>query len=239
MAEQKSAQTLPRPLHAAASALRKVPGAGTVGRAAEGALDRIGAASPRGRRAVVYTGAGVLGIAGLVEWPVAVTAGAVAWLTRPRPQESPEADAARTLQDGAAGEEKTPARRSTAKKTAGTQAAARKSPATKSGAAKSGTKSGTSGTSAAKASTAKKSTAKTTAAKKSTAGTARKSAARKSTPAAKSTASRRPAKKSASATSPAKKAAKKTTAGASKAKASAGSGGARSRKSTTSTRKAG
>ncbi|MFC7817646.1 hypothetical protein ACFUTR_23735 [Streptomyces sp. NPDC057367] len=235
MAEQKSAQTLPRPLHAAASVVRKVPGAGTVGRAAEGALDRIGAVSPRGRRAVVYTGAGALGIAGLVEWPVALTAGAVAWLTRPRPQESPEADAARALEEGGAGEEKTPARRSTAKKTAGTQTAARKSPATKSGAAKSGT----AGTSAAKAGTAKKSTSKTTAAKKSTAGTAKKSAAGKSTSAAKSTAGRRPGKKGASATSPAKKAAKKTTAGASKSKAAAGSGGARSRKSTTSTRKAG
>ena len=162
MAEQKSAQTLPRPLHAAASALRKVPGAGTVGRAAEGALDRIGAVSPRGRRAVVYTGAGVLGVAGLVEWPVALTAGAVAWLTRPRPQESPDADAARALQDGAAGEEKkTPARRSTAKRTAGTQAAARKSPAAKSGAAGSGT----AATSAAKAGTAQKTTAKKTTAK--------------------------------------------------------------------------
>lgn len=86
MAEQKSARTLPRPLHAAASAVRKVPGAGTVGRAAEGALDRIGAVSPRGRRVLVYTGAGVLGVAGLVEWPVAVTGAAVAWLTQPRGQ---------------------------------------------------------------------------------------------------------------------------------------------------------
>ncbi|NEB08264.1 hypothetical protein G3I32_05170, partial [Streptomyces coelicoflavus] len=84
MAEQKSARTLPRPLHAAASAVRKVPGAETVGRAAEGALDRIGAVSPRGRRVLVYTGAGVLGVAGLVEWPVAATGAAVAWLTQSR-----------------------------------------------------------------------------------------------------------------------------------------------------------
>ncbi|MEV7070462.1 hypothetical protein [Streptomyces sp. NPDC093990] len=95
MAEQKSsqqaaeprspAQGLPQPLRAAASVLGKVPGAGTVGRVAEGALDRVGAVSPRGRRLAVYAGAGVLGVAGIVEWPVAVTGAAVAWLTQPRP----------------------------------------------------------------------------------------------------------------------------------------------------------
>ncbi|GGY99406.1 hypothetical protein GCM10010365_17610 [Streptomyces poonensis] len=64
--------------------LRKVPGAGLVGRAADGALDRIGVVSPRGRRLAVYAGAGVLGVAGLVEWPVALTGAAVAWLTQSR-----------------------------------------------------------------------------------------------------------------------------------------------------------
>ncbi len=88
MAEQKSTQDLPQPLRAAASVLRWVPGAGTVGRAAEGALDKVGAVSPRGRRIAVYTGAGVLGVAGVVEWPVAVTGAAVAWLTQPRPAET-------------------------------------------------------------------------------------------------------------------------------------------------------
>ncbi|MFE9442639.1 hypothetical protein ACFYO2_27425 [Streptomyces sp. NPDC006602] len=90
MAEQKSTQNLPQPLRAAASVLSKVPGAGTVGRAAEGTLDRIGAVSPRGRRIAVYTGAGVLGVAGIVEWPVAITGAAVAWLTQPRRQETQE-----------------------------------------------------------------------------------------------------------------------------------------------------
>ncbi|MDH6610053.1 hypothetical protein M2164_005688 [Streptomyces sp. SAI-208] len=100
MAEQKSsqqaaesrspAQGLPQPLRAAASVLGKVPGAGTVGRVAEGALDRVGAVSPRGRRLAVYAGAGVLGVAGIVEWPVAVTGAAVAWLTQPRPGEREE-----------------------------------------------------------------------------------------------------------------------------------------------------
>ncbi|MFJ4517855.1 hypothetical protein [Streptomyces sp. NPDC088816] len=86
MAEQKSSSALAAPLHGAASVLRRVPGAGTVGRAAQGALDKVGAVSPRGRRLAVYTGAGVLGVAGVVEWPVALTGAAVAWLTQPRPE---------------------------------------------------------------------------------------------------------------------------------------------------------
>ncbi|MDQ0760667.1 hypothetical protein QF027_003302 [Streptomyces canus] len=102
MAEQKSsqqvaesgspstAQGLPQPLRAAVSVLGRVPGAGTVGRVAGGALDRVGAVSPRGRRLAVYAGAGVLGVAGVVEWPVAVTGAAVAWLTQPRPGEPEE-----------------------------------------------------------------------------------------------------------------------------------------------------
>ncbi|MFD0392733.1 hypothetical protein ACFQ3Z_08185 [Streptomyces nogalater] len=85
MAEQKSSSVLTAPLRGAASVLRRVPGATTVGRAAEGTLDKIGAVSPRGRRIAVYTGAGVLGVAGVVEWPVALTGAAVAWLTQPRP----------------------------------------------------------------------------------------------------------------------------------------------------------
>ncbi|MFF1722267.1 hypothetical protein [Streptomyces sviceus] len=102
MAEQKSsqqvaesgspspAQGLPQPLRAAVSVLGKVPGAGTVGRLAGGTLDRVGAVSPRGRRLAVYAGAGVLGVAGLVEWPVAVTGAAVAWLTQRRPGDREE-----------------------------------------------------------------------------------------------------------------------------------------------------
>lgn len=82
--QQSPTATPPQPLRAAASALRRVPGAGLVGRAAGGALDRIGAVSPRGRRLAVYTGAGVLGVTGVVEWPVALTGAAVAWLTQPR-----------------------------------------------------------------------------------------------------------------------------------------------------------
>ncbi|MGW4568693.1 hypothetical protein ACWEN3_42220 [Streptomyces sp. NPDC004561] len=85
MAEQKSSSALTAPLRGAASALRRVPGAGMVGRAAEGTLDKVGAVSPRGRRMAAYAGAGLLGAAGVVEWPVAVTGAAVVWLTQPRP----------------------------------------------------------------------------------------------------------------------------------------------------------
>ncbi|MFD9095262.1 hypothetical protein [Streptomyces collinus] len=85
MAERKSSSVLTAPVRGAASVLGRLPGAGTVGRVAEGALDKVGAASPRSRRLAVYTGAGVLGVAGVVEWPVAVTGAAVAWLTQARP----------------------------------------------------------------------------------------------------------------------------------------------------------
>ncbi|MEU2223818.1 hypothetical protein [Streptomyces sp. NPDC018347] len=90
MAEQKSSSALTAPLRGAASVLRRVPGAGTVSRAAEETLDKVGTVSPRGRRMAVYAGAGVLGAAGVVEWPVALTGAAVAWLTQPRP--APRAD---------------------------------------------------------------------------------------------------------------------------------------------------
>ncbi|MEV6005132.1 hypothetical protein AB0M25_39505, partial [Streptomyces griseomycini] len=81
---------LPQPLRVVASGLRHLPGAEQVGRVAGGALDAIGAVSPRGRRMAVYTGAGVLGVAGVVEWPVALTGAAVAWLTQPRPGPRPQ-----------------------------------------------------------------------------------------------------------------------------------------------------
>ena len=93
MDTQQASTTLLEPLRTAASALRKVPGAGAVSRATEGALDRIGAVSPQGRRIAVYTGAGVLGVAGVVEWPVALTGAAVAWLTQPKPHDKPSSAA--------------------------------------------------------------------------------------------------------------------------------------------------
>ncbi|MEV5489841.1 hypothetical protein AB0L47_17825 [Streptomyces bobili] len=113
--KSNSTQELPQPLRAAASvlgkvpeamsrvpgAVSKVPGAGTVGRAADGALDKVGLVSPRGRRLAVYTGAGVLGVAGVVEWPVAVAGAAVAWLTQPRPQHRTEQRTEQGTEQGA------------------------------------------------------------------------------------------------------------------------------------------
>ena len=93
MDTQQASTALLEPLRTAASALRRVPGAGVVTRATEGALDRIGAVSPQGRRIAVYTGAGVLGLAGVVEWPIALTGAAAAWLTQPKPEDRPSRSA--------------------------------------------------------------------------------------------------------------------------------------------------
>ncbi|MET8771657.1 hypothetical protein [Streptomyces sp. NPDC004658] len=92
---------LPQPLRAVGAGLRRLPGAGQVTRAADSALDRIGAVSPRGRRMAVYAGAGLLGITGVVEWPVALTGAAVAWLTQPRgPRQAAPDETARPAAEG-------------------------------------------------------------------------------------------------------------------------------------------
>lgn len=96
---------LPQPVRAVAARLQRVPGAGVVTRAADGALDAIGVVSPRGRRYAVYAGAGLLGVAGAVEWPLALTGAAVAWLTQPKTDERqarPEAEPGTTTDPGAA-----------------------------------------------------------------------------------------------------------------------------------------
>ncbi|MFI2376359.1 hypothetical protein ACH5AO_15005 [Streptomyces sp. NPDC018964] len=100
---------LPGPLRTVASGLRNLPGARQVGRVAGGALDAIGAVSPRGRRMAVYAGAGVLGAAGVVEWPVALTGAAVAWLTRPRPARRPDGARGAESPEGADGHHGEPA----------------------------------------------------------------------------------------------------------------------------------
>ncbi|MGX1128826.1 hypothetical protein RKD49_001016 [Streptomyces glaucescens] len=87
MTRLKPSSVVTKPVSMTGSALRRVPGAGMVSRAAEGTLDAVGNVSPRGRRMAVYTGAGLLGVAGVVEWPVAIAGAAVAWLTQPKPEE--------------------------------------------------------------------------------------------------------------------------------------------------------
>ncbi|CAL9326905.1 MULTISPECIES: hypothetical protein [Streptomyces] len=103
--EPARSSDLPQPLRAVASGLKHLPGAEQVGKVATDTLDRIGAVSPRGRRMAVYAGAGVLGVAGVVEWPVALTGAAVAWLTQPRPGQRPDGGSANGgTQTGTTGE---------------------------------------------------------------------------------------------------------------------------------------
>jgi hypothetical protein len=59
-------------------------------------LDTVGIVSPRARRVAAYTGAGILGMAGVVEWPVAVAGAAAVWLTQPRPADTDGAKAGET-----------------------------------------------------------------------------------------------------------------------------------------------
>ncbi|MEV5509650.1 hypothetical protein [Streptomyces orinoci] len=65
--------------------VNRVPGAGLVREAVNGALDTVGSVTPQARRAAVYAGAGLLGAVGVIEWPVAAAGAAVVWLTQPRP----------------------------------------------------------------------------------------------------------------------------------------------------------
>ncbi|MGW5434703.1 hypothetical protein ACWET9_47685 [Streptomyces sp. NPDC004059] len=90
-----SSSDLPQPLRAVGSGLRRVPGAEQVSKIVDSAVDWIGAISLRNRRMAVYTGAGVLGVAGVVEWPVALAGAAVAWLTQPGPRRGAQEEAAR------------------------------------------------------------------------------------------------------------------------------------------------
>ncbi|WP_330342282.1 hypothetical protein [Streptomyces sp. NBC_00557] len=91
---QAGSSDLRQPWQAVGSMLSRLPGVKQVSKAADSALDWIGAISPRGRRMAVYTGAGVLGVAGVVEWPLAATGAAVAWLTQPRPPGDARVDTA-------------------------------------------------------------------------------------------------------------------------------------------------
>ncbi|MER6472449.1 hypothetical protein [Streptomyces collinus] len=87
MNENRSSPSgLPHLLGAAGSGLRRLPGAAQVSRIADGALEWITVVPPRSRRIAIYAGAGILGAVGVMEWPVALTGAAAAWLTQPRPE---------------------------------------------------------------------------------------------------------------------------------------------------------
>ncbi|WP_431963737.1 hypothetical protein [Actinacidiphila sp. bgisy160] len=72
------------PLDTVKATAQRLPGAGKVKGAFDGVLDTVGVVSPRTRRVAAYTGAGLLGVAGVVEWPVAAAGAAAVWLTQQR-----------------------------------------------------------------------------------------------------------------------------------------------------------
>ncbi|MEV0598739.1 hypothetical protein AB0I82_05455 [Streptomyces sp. NPDC050315] len=94
--QSSSSGRLPGPLRAISSNLSHMPVVKEVTKATEGALNAVGIVSPRGRRVAAYTGAGLLGVAGVIEWPIAVAGAAAVWLTQPRPEE----DGHRAAHDG-------------------------------------------------------------------------------------------------------------------------------------------
>ncbi len=77
-------ETLARPMHAVTETVNHVPGVGMVKGVVGGVLDKVESVSPRTRRVAAYTGAGLLGAAGLIEWPVAAAGAAAVWLTQAR-----------------------------------------------------------------------------------------------------------------------------------------------------------
>ncbi|MFI9047033.1 hypothetical protein [Streptomyces sp. NPDC053427] len=83
-----------RPVRTAMTAAERFPGAERVKGIVGGVLDSVGIVSPQARRVVAYTGAGLLGVAGVVEWPVVLAGAAVVWFTQPRPKDAAAAQAA-------------------------------------------------------------------------------------------------------------------------------------------------
>lgn len=91
------------PVGAVTSAVRQLPGASVVKEVFDGVLDTVGVVSPRARRVAAYTGAGLLGVVGVVEWPVAAAGAAVVWLTQPRAKSADGAGAHAAAPKPAAG----------------------------------------------------------------------------------------------------------------------------------------
>ncbi|GAA2239834.1 hypothetical protein GCM10010430_21480 [Kitasatospora cystarginea] len=84
-ASPSAAEKLLHPVDTVMTTVSHLPGAATVKDAFGSVLDTVGVVSPRSRRIAAYAGAGLLGAAGLVEWPIAAAGAAVVWLTQPRP----------------------------------------------------------------------------------------------------------------------------------------------------------
>ncbi|MFF9075649.1 hypothetical protein ACF1BP_31555 [Streptomyces sp. NPDC014735] len=88
-------ETLTHPMETMTAAVEKVPGADRAKEFVDGVLDSVGIVSPRARRVAAYTGAGLLGVAGVIEWPLAAAGAAAVWLTQQRPKDAAAADEAR------------------------------------------------------------------------------------------------------------------------------------------------
>ncbi|MFJ5723046.1 hypothetical protein [Streptomyces sp. NPDC093149] len=81
-------ETLAHPMKMATTAVEKVPGADRAKEFVDGVLDSVGIVSPHARRVAAYAGAGLLGVVGVVEWPVAAAGAAAVWLTQQRPKDA-------------------------------------------------------------------------------------------------------------------------------------------------------
>ncbi|MER7808365.1 hypothetical protein [Streptomyces sp900116325] len=140
------------------TAVDRVPGADRVKGIVDGVLDSVGIVSPHARRVAAYTGAGLLGVAGVVEWPVAVTGAAVVWLTQSRPTDTAGArSAGETRAEGQVKQAARSAKAQTTTRAAKTRPAKKASATSgkaKTRPAKASTASGTAKTRPAKASTA-------------------------------------------------------------------------------------
>ncbi|WP_431951107.1 hypothetical protein [Actinacidiphila sp. bgisy167] len=77
-------EAVAHPLDTMKSTAQRLPGAGVVKETFDSVLDTVGVVSPRKRRVAAYAGAGLLGAAGVVEWPVAAAGAAAVWLTQQR-----------------------------------------------------------------------------------------------------------------------------------------------------------
>jgi hypothetical protein len=108
------------------AAVQHVPGAHAVKGVADGVLDTVGSVSPHARRVAAYAGVGLLGVAGVVEWPVAAAGAAVVWLTQQRPKET-EAEAGHKASNGSRAKTTTEATKSA--RTQSSSAAAEKAEA--------------------------------------------------------------------------------------------------------------
>ncbi|WP_070010941.1 hypothetical protein [Streptomyces abyssalis] len=118
--QQQVQETVAHPVRAMRSAAESVPGAERARGVFDDMLNTVGIVSPGARRVAAYTGAGILGVAGVVEWPVAVVGAAAVWLTQPRPADM---DGAGTADTGGARTQKRTAKKAASRSAGGSRPA--------------------------------------------------------------------------------------------------------------------